>query len=233
LREEIKLEKVALISQSNYLPWRGYFSLIRQADVYVIFDTAQFTKRDWRNRNRIRINDKPHWLTIPVKDGGSQSCAINEIQVEDSNWIESHVKKIEEAYRKFPYKTDLDFILDALISLKQVKYLSQVNALLLSCIMNSFDIKAEILNASDFIHSGSASEKLAALAQAVNATQYLTAPAARNYLDHAPFRAHSIDIRYADYAKLPIDERGMITGGEYSIIDLIARVGLSQAAKML
>ena len=227
------MERVALISQSNYLPWRGYFSLIRQADVYVIFDTAQFTKRDWRNRNRIRINDNPHWLTIPVKEGGSQSCAINEIQVEDSNWIESHVNKIEQAYRKFPYKTDLDFILDALISLKQVKYLSQVNALLLSCIMNSFDIKAEIVNASDFIHSGSASEKLAALAQAVNATQYLTAPAARNYLDHAPFRAHSIDIRYADYAKLPIDERGMITGGEYSIIDLIARVGLSQAANML
>ncbi len=227
------MERVALVSQSNYLPWRGYFSLIRQADVYVIFDTAQFTKRDWRNRNRIRVNDNPHWLTIPVKNGGSQSCAINEIQVEDSNWIESHVNKIEQAYRKFPYKRDLDFILDALGALKQVKYLSQVNASLLSCIMNSFDIKAEIVNASDFIHSGSASEKLAALAQAVNATHYLTAPAARIYLDHAPFRAHSIDIQYADYTNLPIDEPGMITGGEYSIIDLIARVGLSQAANML
>lgn len=232
LKDKVNLERVALITQSNYLPWRGYFGLIRQADVLVLFDTAQFTKRDWRNRNRIRVNGEPHWLTIPVKAGGSQSSAINEIQVEDSGWVESHINKIDQAYSKFPYRSDLAFILDAIDLLKEVEYLSQVNSFLLSRVMDKLDIQTEIVRASDFQHSGNASEKLATLAKAVQATQYLTAPAAMNYLDHAPFDLHSIDIQYANYSRLPLDQPGKVPGGEYSIIDLIARVGLDETRSL-
>ena len=44
---------VVAISQSNYLPWKGYFQMIANADVFVFYDTADFTKRDWRSRNKI------------------------------------------------------------------------------------------------------------------------------------------------------------------------------------
>ena len=42
------------ISQSNYLPWKGYFDLIQHVDEFIFFDEVQFTRRDWRNRNIIR-----------------------------------------------------------------------------------------------------------------------------------------------------------------------------------
>ena len=233
LKNSCMLKRVALITQSNYLPWRGYFGLIRQADVFVLFDSAQFTKRDWRNRNRIRVNGEPHWLTIPIKAGGSQSYSINEIQVENSNWVESHINKIDHAYRKFPYSSDIGFILNALSTQKEVEHLSQINVSLLSSIMDALDIQTEIVSASDYEHAGTASEKLAALAKAVKATKYLTAPAALNYLDHAPFIEHSIDVDYANYSALPVDTQGVIPGGEYSIIDLIARVGLGETKRMI
>ena len=38
---------VVAISQSNYLPWKGYFQLISRADIFVFYDTVDFTKRDW------------------------------------------------------------------------------------------------------------------------------------------------------------------------------------------
>ena len=44
--------KTCVISQSNYIPWKGYFQMIAEADVFVFYDTVQFTKRDWR-RDRI------------------------------------------------------------------------------------------------------------------------------------------------------------------------------------
>jgi hypothetical protein len=215
------------------LPWRGYFSLIREADVFVIFDSAQFTKRDWRNRNRIRVDNKPQWLTVPIKEGGSQSIAISEVQVVESNWVESHVNRIEQAYKKFPFRKDLVFILDALSSMKNTRFLSQVNEFTLSTILDALRIEVEIINASKFEHSGTASEKLATLAKAVDATHYLTAPAAANYLDHAPFESHSITVEYASYDKLSIDEEGTIPGGEYTIIDLIARVGLDETINLV
>ena len=45
--------KVA-ISQSNYIPWKGYIDLIASVDEFILFDDMQYTRRDWRNRNKIK-----------------------------------------------------------------------------------------------------------------------------------------------------------------------------------
>ena len=42
------------IIQSNYIPWRGYFDFIDDVDLFIYLDDVQFTKRDWRNRNKIK-----------------------------------------------------------------------------------------------------------------------------------------------------------------------------------
>ena len=61
--------RIAIV-QSNYIPWKGYFDLIRSVDEFVLFDDAQYTRRDWRNRNRIKTAQGPLWLTIPVQTRG-------------------------------------------------------------------------------------------------------------------------------------------------------------------
>ena len=60
------MKKVAIL-QSNYIPWKGYFDLMQQVDVFVIYDEVQYTKNDWRNRNLIKSKNGLEWLTIPVK----------------------------------------------------------------------------------------------------------------------------------------------------------------------
>ena len=60
------MTKRIAISQSNYLPWKGYFDMISSVDEFVLYDEAQYTRRDWRNRNRIRTDQGLHWLTVPV-----------------------------------------------------------------------------------------------------------------------------------------------------------------------
>ena len=64
------MSKTVVITQSNYFPWRGWFEMLAQSDVWVIYDNVQFTKRDWRNRNLIRVDDQPKWLTVPVNTKG-------------------------------------------------------------------------------------------------------------------------------------------------------------------
>ena len=58
-------KKIAIV-QSNYIPWKGYFDLIAYVDEFIIYDEMQFTKRDWRNRNKIKTPSGLQWLTIPV-----------------------------------------------------------------------------------------------------------------------------------------------------------------------
>jgi len=47
------MKKVAIL-QSNYIPWKGYFDLLSYVDKFTIYDDMHFTKRDWRNRNKIK-----------------------------------------------------------------------------------------------------------------------------------------------------------------------------------
>ena len=44
----------AAVIQSNYIPWRGYFDIMHDADVFVFYDDVQYTVNDWRNRNRVK-----------------------------------------------------------------------------------------------------------------------------------------------------------------------------------
>ena len=66
----------AAILQSNYIPWKGYFDLMNRADVFIIYDEVQYTKNDWRNRNKIKTANGLVWLTIPVRQSIDSSSII-------------------------------------------------------------------------------------------------------------------------------------------------------------
>jgi len=64
-------KRIAIV-QSNYVPWKGYFDLINMVDEFVLYDDVQYTRRSWRNRNRIRkayrstcwcVSKVRRWLT--------------------------------------------------------------------------------------------------------------------------------------------------------------------------
>ena len=55
------------VSQSNFLPWPGYFSLIKSVDTFYFYDVVQFTRRDWRAKNFIKGSNGKILVAIPVK----------------------------------------------------------------------------------------------------------------------------------------------------------------------
>src|SRR3954452_8549060 len=93
-------KKVAIL-QSNYVPWKGYFDLIHDVDLFVFHDDLQYTKGDWRNRNRIKTPRGAEWLTIPV--GAREDRLICEVELENRSWGLRHWRRIEQHYRRAPY----------------------------------------------------------------------------------------------------------------------------------
>ena len=88
------------ISQSNYIPWKGYFDLIAYVDEFVIYDEMQFTKRDWRNRNKIKTPNGIQWLSVPVKSKGKYLQKINETEIDGNDWQKKHWGNIIRSYSK-------------------------------------------------------------------------------------------------------------------------------------
>ena len=95
--------KIIGILQPVYLPWMGYFEQMAYVDQFIFMDDVQYTRHDWRNRNRIKTVNGSIWLTVPVKKH-SQKTAIRHIEINYThNWIYKHLKSIELNYRKTPY----------------------------------------------------------------------------------------------------------------------------------
>jgi hypothetical protein len=92
------------ISQSNYIPWRGYFDMIASVDYFVLYDSVQYTKGDWRNRNIIKTPQGGDWITIPVENQ-SLTQLIDETQISrtKSNWNIKHLKILRQNYSKSKY----------------------------------------------------------------------------------------------------------------------------------
>ena len=80
-----KNKKVAIV-QSNYIPWKGYFDMINMVDEFILYDNAQYTKRDWRNRNIIKTENGLKWLTIPVNVKGRYLQSIKDVRIVNNEW---------------------------------------------------------------------------------------------------------------------------------------------------
>src|SRR6476646_2882084 len=102
LRSKMGAKTIAIV-QSNYIPWKGYFDLIRSVDEFILFDDMQYTRRDWRNRNAIQTPGGVSWLTIPVESKGKYFQRICDTMVASEGWAADHWKSITHFYSRAPF----------------------------------------------------------------------------------------------------------------------------------
>lgn len=192
-----------LITQSNYIPWKGYFHNIAQADIFVIYDDMQYTKRDWRNRNKVKTEGGVKWLSIPVEVKGKYHQRINETKVSDPSWNEKHWSALQNHYRKAPYFKDHKDWIEALYRNCKTPWLTEINRFFIEAVMAKLDINTEIRDSREFKLKGDKTEKLVGVCEDLGATHYFTGPAAKNYMSEKPFKEKDISVIYADYSDYP------------------------------
>jgi hypothetical protein len=193
--------KVA-ITQSNYIPWKGFFDSINMVDVFVLYDDMQYTKRDWRNRNLIKSVNGSQWLSIPIEVKGKYFQKISETRISDASWAKSHWMSLKHTYGKQPGFALYKELFENLYN-KEYEFLSQVNYEFIVAICKLLGIKTEIRWSHEFELPEGKTERLVSICSALNATEYFTGPAARNYMDESLFEKERIQINYYDYSGYP------------------------------
>ena len=105
--------KVAIL-QSNYIPWKGVFDMINMVDTFVFFEDVDFTKRDWRTRNKIKSPQGEIWLSVPVQKS-HRGTKIYEIKIsQHEDWQRNHYKTIVSNYKKAKYFDEIRYHVDKL-----------------------------------------------------------------------------------------------------------------------
>jgi len=215
------------ISQSNYIPWKGYFDLIARVDEFVLYDDAQFTRRDWRNRNQIKTAHGPQWLTIPLETKGNYLEAIKHMRVSDPEWAGRHWKAIRLGYARAPY---FDLFAPSIEAMYQAasreKMLSTINHLFLRGLCDLLGIRTPLKWSMDCKIVDGKNERLISLCQQLGATHYLSGPAARSYVDEAAFQAAGIAVKWMDYSHYkPYEQQfGAFIHG-VSVLDVLFNCG--------
>jgi hypothetical protein len=196
--------KKVIITQSNYIPWKGYFDALNLADEFIIYDEMQYTKRDWRNRNKIKTSMGPAWLSIPVEVKGKFSQKISETKTSEKDWNVKHLKTIQSNYAKAKnYKEVKDFI-EFLYDKTPLTSLSEINFWFLSEICKWMEIKTIMQSSQLFnLTAANPSQRLLDICLQVHATHYISGPAAKNYLEENLFKDAGIIIDYLDYSDYP------------------------------
>jgi hypothetical protein len=196
------MRKRVAILQSNYIPWKGYFDLINSVDEFVLYDSAQFTKNDWRNRNRIKSSGGLLWLSIPVRHRFGQ--LIQDTVICDPTWGRTHWRSLSQAYAKAPHFKIYKDVFEELYSRCGAESkLSNINYQFIKNVCAILGIKTTITWSRDYRMADGQTERLVDLCSQLGADEYLSGPAARDYIEPELFARANIKLVYADYSGYP------------------------------
>lgn len=218
------MTRVAIV-QSNYIPWKGYFDLIASVDEFILYDAAQYTHRDWRNRNKIKTPIGTRWLTVPVRTKGLDRPSIRAVQIDGTEWARAHWRAIKSNYARAPYFNEFNSAFEHIYSTAPSS-LSTLNAVLIRSVCELIGIKTRISCDQDYRFVEGKSSRAADLCVEIGATTYVSGPAAKDYLDESVLGSRGVAVEWFDYGGYP--EYPQLWGEfvhEVSILDLLFNCG--------
>ncbi len=216
--------RVAIL-QSNYLPWKGYFDLISQVDLFVFYDDNQYTKSDWRNRNRVKAAGGPGWLSVPV--GADRDRLICDVQMSDATWQEKHWRTLQQNYGKSPHFERYRPWLQELYLGTTWTHLSALNQAVIKHIAHEWlQLPTVFADSRDYTAQGHKLDRLLDVVAKTGAASYLSGPAAKDYIEPQRFAELGVELRWMDYSGYPsYPQRFPPFEHAVTVLDLLFNVG--------
>jgi hypothetical protein len=173
--------------------------MIAFVDEFIIYDDMQYTKRDWRNRNRIKTSQGLQWMSVPVQVKGRYNQKIRETLIDGTDWAKSHWRTLEFNYRAAPHFNEIAEWLAPIYLEEQYETISLLNRRLLEAICSYLGIATRLTNSWDYELGDGKTERLADLCRQAGATEYVSGPAARSYVDESVFDELGVQLTWFDY----------------------------------
>lgn len=213
------------IAQPAYLPWLGYFDRIHKSELAIVLDHVQFERRGFTHRNKVLGQHGPLWLTIPLNKKGNYNAPINEVTINnDRDWRKKHRETIRQCYGNAPFFKDYFPGLSEIYN-KEWTSLSALLRESTDFLLQSLSIETKMIRSSDMGVKGVKSELILNLSKEVGATQYISGPFGREYLEKDRFENAGIKILYHDYHNPTYNQVQPGFVDNMSVIDLLFNYG--------
>ncbi len=212
--------------QPTFMPWIGYFSMMKKVDKFVLLDDVQFDRRSWQQRNRILTKEGPIWLTVPVIKKNLRHQKINEVKIlYEKDFINSFKKTIQQNYSNSKYYLNYSSKIYSILE-ERNEYLSELTIKLIFLFKEFLKIKTDVILSSTLIKSGKKEKLLLDICKHLGAKTYVSPPSSREYLDSSNiFNQANISLEYFNFEHPIYNQLNEKFVSHMSIIDLLFNCG--------
>jgi hypothetical protein len=162
------------IHQPNFLPWLKLLDKILASDVYVAYDTAQYTKTEYHARQKVKSFSGPVWLTVPIRHVRGVRQTLKDVRIDNSQpFRRKHLKVLRTSYERTPHFDEVFPVIEEIYG-RDHEYLVDLNLDLITSFCSYLGGPVRIVRASTLPHDGERAERLVRLVQAVGGTCHLT-----------------------------------------------------------
>lgn len=221
------------IMQPTFLPWIGYFCMIAKVKYFVFLDNVQFEQRSWQSRNKIKLQEKEHFISLSHQKT-SQKTLIYDIKLsKDTKWKDKILKTFYHAYSK---SDNFNLIFDLLKhNLNKHENLCELNISLIIAICKILEINTPLFRSSMLdLNDLKRENLLVEICKKLDSNHYLSANGSKAYLDKKEakelFKDNKISISYFDFIhpiykqNLNKQQRGEGFISYLSIVDFLCSV---------
>ena len=228
--------KVAMM-QPTFLPWLGYFELIRKADRFIFLDDFQFSVQSFHQRNRLFINrDQVGWYTVPIKKSNSFGVCINKAEFDDTkNWRKKLINRLQQNYSKTPYFGDIFPNISEIIN-EDLSNLSALNIKLIKEVVKLMEWDVEWKLSSDLPTDTTRSERVLELLRWCNASQYYSPLGSMEYMkEDGIFPVSGLEILFQRFHTESYTQQNSTHGfiHSLSVLDPLFNVGPEETARLI
>ena len=217
--------------QPIFLPWVGYFKMIKESDLFIFLDDVQFEKKSYQKRNKILLNKNEKMITVPVLTKNKFTQNINEVFIDNKrDWKIEQIETLRHNYSKHQYyEENISYIKKTFN--KDFEKLADLDIELIKSITKYLSIDTKFELSSNFKINERKEKKLIKILKTVGATEYLTPMRSKDYLGEGKiFRENNIKLNYFNYTCKKYEQKNSDKFVSHlSIIDLLFNEGKKSA----
>jgi len=184
------------IMQPYFLPYIGYWQLMRAVDVFVVYDNIQYTKKGWINRNRMLLNGSDAMFSLPLK-ADADGLDVCDRSLAPSFDRSKLLRQFEGAYRRAPYFEETFPLLQRIVR-GEADNLSEYLRGSIEAMHDHLGLSTELRISSHVAidHGLKGQDKVLALCSALGAETYVNPIGGTELYDKAVFAAHGVELQF-------------------------------------
>jgi hypothetical protein len=211
--------------QPYFFPYLGYFDLINYSNRWIIFDTVQYIRHGWINRNRIlKPGGDWQYITVPLKKHGRE-ILIKDVEISaNKDWKTRILAQLQHYKKKAPYFGETYQLVEECLAVEE-QSISRLNAAILEKICQHLSIPFEWEYFST-MNLGLESVKESGdwafhISEKLGAKEYVNPPGGAEIFDSAKFNENGIKLTIRHMPALAYECRGYDFILNLSIIDVL------------